>query len=250
MLEALADRAVIAIRNARNQEQLTLASLGDLAGSWLHWIYGQVGLIRSKAIDIQHGKSVDDESKLIAEGIQQLTEQIKEEAQKLQSWIPDEPKPINLHQVVEVAWNKVRIPPKVTIMSHVLLGEDLPMVLGGEQQLAHVLINLIQNAVDAMPHGGAISVTGKLVQFEGESWVALSVRDSGTGIPDEIRDRIFDRSFTTKKKSEKGLGFGLWWARLYIQRLGGQLTFESKPGEWTQFDLALPVYRSNTKSGQ
>jgi signal transduction histidine kinase len=244
-LEALADRAVIAIQNARNQEQLILASLGDLAGSWLHWIYGQMGLIRTKAIDIQQSKTSDLESKRVATKMRELTDQIIEEAKKLQTWIPEEPHPIALQEVVNAALQKVHIASEATTIIQTDIPNDLPRVMGGEQQLIYVIVNLIQNAIDATLVGGAVSVKGKHLQLEGASWVGISVRDTGKGIPEAMKDQIFTRSFTTK--GEKGLGFGLWWAQLYIQRLGGQLTFESRPGEWTQFDLALPAYEATQR---
>jgi signal transduction histidine kinase len=98
--------------------------------------------------------------------------------------------------------------------------------------------NLARNAVDAMPSGGTVKVAASLASGR----VLIDFRDTGTGIPDEIRDRIFEPFFTTKEVG-KGTGLGLPICQRIVERLGGQLSLESEIGQGTTVRIELPVRR-------
>jgi signal transduction histidine kinase len=112
---------------------------------------------------------------------------------------------------------------------------DLPRVhaVGGE--LEQVWMNLIDNAMDAAPEGGTVTVTAAT---EGRA-VVVRVVDDGHGIPADVRDRIFDPFFTTKPQGE-GTGLGLDIARGHLRRHGGDIDFDSRPGR-TEFRVSLPL---------
>ena len=114
------------------------------------------------------------------------------------------------------------------------LGADVPPVLADVGQLRQLLLNLVRNAREAMPGGGALSVT-TLRTPAGQA--AIEVRDRGPGIPPERLQRIFDPFFTTK---ERGTGLGLALAQEIAQEHGGQLTCLSAVGSGTTFTLRLP----------
>lgn len=99
--------------------------------------------------------------------------------------------------------------------------------------LKRVLSNIVLNAVQAMPEGGTLTVKG---MREGDE-VVLSVTDTGKGIPEELKDRIFEPLFTTKAK---GIGLGLAVSKRLIESLGGRIEFYSKVGEGTTFTIRLP----------
>jgi signal transduction histidine kinase len=67
------------------------------------------------------------------------------------------------------------------------------------------------------------------------------VRDTGTGIPEEILPHIFDLNFTTKKSKGKGLGLGLWWVRNFVLRSSGEINVDSAPNSGTEFCVKIPV---------
>lgn len=101
-------------------------------------------------------------------------------------------------------------------------------------QLKHALLNLVLNAVQATPAGGAIAIaTGG-----DERALEITVRDSGEGMPDDVAARVFDAFFTTR---EGGTGLGLPIARRIVEAHGGTLTLESREGAGTLARLALPV---------
>jgi len=99
-----------------------------------------------------------------------------------------------------------------------------------------VLLNLILNAQDAMPEGGEIRIqTG-----EDNGVVHIDISDTGLGIPEEIRDKIFEPFFSTKKR-EKGTGLGLSISYGIIKAHNGDILVKSKEKEGTTFTIKLPV---------
>ena len=119
------------------------------------------------------------------------------------------------------------------------LANDLPLIEVDPVQIQQVLVNLISNAFDAMrqtPRNRRkveISTAG-----DGDGEVRLSVRDHGTGIRAEVRDRLFDQFFTTK---EQGLGMGLAIVRSIVEAHGGQIHAENVADGGARFHFSLPV---------
>ena len=116
------------------------------------------------------------------------------------------------------------------------------MVMGDDSELREVLVNMVFNAVDAMPEGGTLSLTSRTV---GEQ-VIVEVVDSGVGMYPEVRSKIFDPFFTTKGKA--GLGLGLAVSFGIIRRHGGHIDVESQYGKGTEFRITLPVAKIAEKS--
>ncbi|HSK65257.1 MAG TPA: response regulator, partial [Pyrinomonadaceae bacterium] len=109
------------------------------------------------------------------------------------------------------------------------------LVMGDDSELREVLVNMVFNAIDAMPEGGTLTLTTRTVQ---ES-VVIEVIDTGVGMYPEVRSRIFDPFFTTKGKA--GLGLGLAVSFGIIRRHGGNIEVESEYGKGTQFRITLPL---------
>ncbi|MCX5707728.1 MAG: ATP-binding protein [Candidatus Omnitrophica bacterium] len=101
--------------------------------------------------------------------------------------------------------------------------------------IAHVFINIIKNALDAMPGGGKLSITSDLK----DSYVEVIFKDSGVGIPPEIRTKIFEAFFTTKN-ADQGTGLGLSICREIINRYEGGIEVESLCGEGSTFRVIIP----------
>ncbi len=106
-------------------------------------------------------------------------------------------------------------------------------------QIRQVLINVIKNAINAMPGGGAIEMsTGS-----DDEWCRIAVKDTGKGIPEELLESIFDPFFTTRND---GTGLGLSISQRIVQNHGGKLGIESREGEGTTVTLLLPNTREKT----
>ncbi len=123
--------------------------------------------------------------------------------------------------------------------SHVHLVKSLdpanPIVSIDLDEMRQAVRNLVGNAVEVMPNGGTLKVSTELVE---QSWVRVSVADSGTGIPPEVLDKIFAPFFTTKAR---GTGLGLAVVRKVIDRHQGRVEVESAVGRGTTFKLYLPL---------
>jgi PAS domain S-box-containing protein len=109
------------------------------------------------------------------------------------------------------------------------------LVIGSQAGLREALINLVFNALDAMPNGGTVTLAARA---EGES-VVLDVRDSGTGMTPEIRRRIFEPFFTTK--GENGTGLGLAMVFGIVRHHHGRIDVTTAPGQGTTMQLTLPA---------
>ncbi len=112
-------------------------------------------------------------------------------------------------------------------------GEDRELISDGEL-LKQVLMNLILNAVQAMPRGGALQVVSEIE----EEVVEFRVSDNGPGIPEEDLQKIFHPFYTTRPK---GTGLGLAIVHQLVETLGGKISVESRPGEGTTFTLHFPL---------
>jgi signal transduction histidine kinase len=238
ILEALANQAIIAIQNATSQKRLvaaeTMVALGDLASALVHRINNDLGAIRIRAQDIREADGIDEDIRSWAGFILSTVQRVLQDAQRLNRWMPDDSQqPIDLSQAVHDALARVDIPNTVT--QRVNIPNSLPKVMGGARQLTEVFINVIQNARDAMPTGGTLSIHGE--ERDGGRWVVVQVCDTGKGIAKENIDKIFQRGFSTK--DDRGLGYGLWWTQTCVERLGGFLTVRSQSGEGTEFTMML-----------
>jgi two-component system sensor histidine kinase HydH len=109
---------------------------------------------------------------------------------------------------------------------------DLPRIMADRDKLRQVLLNLWENAAEAMPHGGTLT----LRSYTNEQWVCLEVADTGDGIPAGMP--IFDRHVTNKPG---GSGLGLAIVREIVQQHDGKVSYVSEPGNGTTFHLEFPA---------
>ena len=113
---------------------------------------------------------------------------------------------------------------------------SLPPVTIDKEQMKQVALNLLLNAIQAMPKGGRLKLSGRIPT--GNQWIQLSIQDSGIGIPPEDMDKLFDPFFSTR---EGGIGLGLSIAHRIIDQHHGRIEAESTPRKGTLFTIMLPL---------
>jgi signal transduction histidine kinase len=123
------------------------------------------------------------------------------------------------------------------------IDKNIPEVPADAQLLKRVFFNLLNNALQAMPKGGKLKVKMQNRKNpKGEDKVLISFEDTGVGIPEEVKPKIFKPLFTTKSK---GQGFGLVVCKRVIEAHGGTIGFESEEGKGTKFTVELPIENTN-----
>ncbi|MCG8461701.1 MAG: ATP-binding protein, partial [Holophagales bacterium] len=161
------------------------------------------------------------------------------------------PEVVSLNDIVQRLEGLLRRVIEEDIELYTHLDPTAPHVCVDPRQMEQVLLNLVVNAKDAMPEGGTLGLSTRTERYGPEDaapagvaegrWVVLAVKDSGTGIGAEIRDRIFDPFFTTKSVG-KGTGQGLSIAySVVVRKHGGTISVDSVPGEGSCFLIRLPL---------
>jgi signal transduction histidine kinase len=156
-------------------------------------------------------------------------------------------KEVQLNDIVNATLDLMRLDKRMksSIGMTVSLDADLPKVMTDEGRISQVFINIIINALDAMPDGGKLDVsTRRGLDDQGNEAVLISFADTGTGIPREEIQKIFDPFYTTKEAG-KGTGLGLSLSYDIVRRFKGDIQVESEAGKGTAFTILLPVETQN-----
>ena len=145
---------------------------------------------------------------------------------------------ISINRVLEEAISdfESKAPQGVEIVTE--LGEDVPDIYGDEEQLKQMFGNIAENAFEAMPDGGKLTVVSKL----SDTFVSVSMTDTGCGIPQENIDRIFEPLFSTKANALI-TGFGLPIAYRIVRNHDGTIDFTTTPDRGATFVILLPTAR-------
>jgi two-component system NtrC family sensor kinase len=147
----------------------------------------------------------------------------------------------DLNQLVEEVVSLTQLSTKVgRIEIRINLEESLPTISADPNQIKQVLLNLIQNAIQAMPEGGVLELKTQQFASDGKTGVMVLVKDTGHGIPEKEQERIFDPFYTTRPVGS-GTGLGLSVSYGIVMDHEGQIDFSSKEGEGSCFSIWLPV---------
>jgi len=232
LLDILATQTAVAIQmmyyyheleetRLRSLEAERIAAMSDLATNMVHRINNSDGAIRVLVQQIQHKLAQDSLShEFLARKLEDIAtsaEQTLEMARNIRNPFQDQPtEPIDVNScIMTVLENFFRPLPATIKLTHNL--DDTLSLVKGTQQLGEVFRNLIKNAIEAMANEGKLQISSKQV---GQS-VEVIVADSGPGIPDHLTETdIFNLGVSSKPS---GLGYGLWWCKIYLNRIGGSI---------------------------
>jgi two-component system NtrC family sensor kinase len=155
--------------------------------------------------------------------------------------------PLDTEQIVgetlQLASNQIKLA-KVRVRGEV--EENVPAVYGDRHQLTQVFLNLVLNALDAMPGGGTLTIA--VEQSPDRNFVNLRFTDTGVGIPEQYLGSIFDPFFSSKNHA-KGTGLGLSVSLGIVQQHGGHIGVESAVGKGTTFTVSLPIAKVPARIG-
>jgi len=228
-----------------------LASLGLLAAGVAHEINNPLGIILGYCEYLIEKTPPEEKAHKILEKIERQGNQCKRIVENLLSFSRysehyDDISDVNalLENILDVVQNNLMIK-KVQV--NLSLGKDLPRIKADPIQLKQVFMNLISNAMGAMPEGGALTLS---TGWEADTdRVKIVIADTGTGIRKENRERLYDPFFTTKQVGE-GTGLGLTVTYNIITHYGGTISLETKTAEedtvhhGTAFTVTFPVFHA------
>ncbi len=139
---------------------------------------------------------------------------------------------VDAEKIIKDASSMVIIPDNVEVSINV--ENQLPHLLTDSTMFKRMLVNLIQNAVQAMPNGGNLTISA----YKQKQNVTIDIKDTGEGIPQEVRDKLYSPLVTTKSK---GQGFGLAVVKRMAEAINCTITFDSEQGKGTKFTLQFPT---------
>ncbi len=227
-------------RTKQLKEAERMATIGQTAGmvghdirNPLQAIISDVYLLKSDLNSMPEGNAKKDVEESL-KGIEKNVEYINKIVLDLQDYsrtIKPEIRKVNLEDLCEEILLKSNITENIRASCHV--EKDAKTINSDPEVLKRILSNLVTNAVQAMPNGGKLELR---VQKEPNDTI-MAVLDTGEGIPEEVKPKLFTPLFTTKSK---GQGFGLVVVKRMVEALGGTIAFESEQGKGTKFTVRLP----------
>ena len=233
--------ALVAERTEKLKNAERLAAIGATAGMVGHdirnpltAITGAVYLAKKEMRQFPDSDSKEKLTKnldLIREQtvyVNKIVEDLQDYARPLNPSIEE----TNLEQIVTSITTELKIPDNIAVAY--LTEKDHSKLQTDSAYMKRILTNLVNNAVQAMPTGGKLTI--RITRVNGKA--QISVEDTGEGIPEEAKSRLFTPLMTTKSK---GQGFGLAVVKRLTEALNGRVTYESEAGKGTKFIIELPL---------
>ncbi len=239
---------VLARTRLRRERERRWVGLGRLAEQMAHDLKNPLAALQASIQFLAHerdrGRSVDPHAEVfdrLAHQVQRLTGVI-DRYHRL-GGVKPRPREVDVQQVVEAAWAARATAAAPGIALRREFAEGLPRLHADADLLAGALDNLMQNAVEAMPMGGALTLrTG----HDGADWAWIEVEDEGAGMDARRQEQVLEGFLSTKPG---GSGLGLAFVQRVVQAHAGRMVLESQPGRGTRVRLLLPVRRGGGHGG-
>lgn len=244
------------IREMEEQMRRTesLSALGELSAGMAHEIKNPLGIIKSSADIIKDKSETDSQNGVLAAAI---SEEATRLAKILETFLqfarprPPMMSPCRINEILERAVDLLSTDmSRGSIAISKSLDETIPVIQSDLDQMYQVFVNIIINAIHAMPEGGRLEVATRMVSISEPSiedregvhisndFIEISISDTGSGVLPEHKEKIFNPFFTTK---EKGTGLGLAIVHGIVAKLGGQVKVEDGIPTGTCFKIYLPI---------
>ncbi|MCF6156886.1 MAG: PAS domain S-box protein [Candidatus Brocadia sp.] len=218
-----------------------LAAVGELAAGVAHEVNNPLGglqnfvkMMKKEPRNISQNLEFLD---LMSEGLKRIEVIVKQ----LMAFSRPYSTHMSSHSLNEIVENSLRFVDhrikEIGIRLEKILSPDLPEIYGDQDNISQVIINIIVNALDSMQNGGGLIIKTGYCDFQPSS-IQVAISDTGSGIPEEILNKIFNPFFTTK---EMGSGLGLAISKRIVDDHNGNIVVKSKLGEGTTFYVCLPV---------
>jgi len=222
-----------------------LAGIGELAAMVGHDLRNPLTGIASAAyyLKVKLGSEIDGRAKQMLDLIEQGIEHSNEIISDLLDYSREvrlEPSQISVRSIMAQALAQVKIPRRVDVVDST---KDEPSIMADSQKIKRVFVNLIENAIDAMPKGGTLAIASTEI----DDSLRISFTDTGAGIPGETMKKMWRPLFTTKAK---GIGLGLPICKRFVEAHGGTIALESEAGKGTTVTVTLPLTGSQKEVKQ
>jgi two-component system, NtrC family, sensor histidine kinase HydH len=269
LLETVAGQVGVAIANSRIYSQMKerdrLAALGAMAAGLAHEVKNPLGAIKGAAqlLEEDNGNSGNGHEQAPSEWVGIILEEVNRLDRVVGSFLAyarphaGNPIPLDVNAAVRRTVQILSSQVSSDLDIHLELSNDLPRAKIDPEQLRQVLINLIQNAIQAMNARGRVTVSttvrrGRSWSTSSANWnltpssdrgpegetIEIAVRDQGPGISQKVLKNLFVPFFTTK---DQGTGLGLAISQSIVQNAGGSIQVHTQPGAGTTFTIVLPV---------
>lgn len=246
---------VTELRDLQRQvhEAAKLAAVGELSAGLAHEVRNPLGAIKACSQFLEDRVPEDESLRRFTRILVREVDRLDQLVERLLGFArPKESdmQYVDIHEVLDRMVSLVSLKAKQARVEIVRRYQpDLPRVFADPEKLQQAFLNIMLNAIDAMPHGGILAVaTAACGGHEGTagSKVRIDFRDTGVGIPADQLDKVFTPFFTTR---EGGTGLGLAIARRVVSEHGGEITVESRPGVGSAFSVFLPITRDTLPAG-
>ena len=224
-------------RARKRGEPRDLAAIGEVAAGIAHDMNNRLAVILGQTQLLRRTATLDP-------AVDRKLEKIEQEALRSSTMMRGllersrcEPaqEPVAINTLVTRALDLVKVRPEQAIDLALDLSENAPVIVGDAEQLTQALVHLINNALDAMPETGRLTVKTGIT----DDALEVAVSDTGAGIDPEQAARIFEPFFTTKAAGH-GTGLGLFLTLHILKNHGGSITVETAPGRGTTMRVRLP----------
>ncbi len=241
VLEEKVEERTKILKNMQDQliQAEKMAGIGRLAAGVAHEINNPLtGILTNASLmydDLKEGDPNKADLKVIVEETLRCRKIVKGLLDFARQ-SPPQKQLLSLNQVIEDVITLVRNQANFRNIKMILnLQENLPEIMADKDQIRQVILNIVLNAADAMPDGGEFRISSKVME---DSMIHLSFSDTGQGIDEKVKDKLFEPFVTTKKN---GTGLGLSIAYGIIEGHKGKITVESELGKGTTFHIYLPI---------